>query len=96
MPQTIKEKYENADTWQEKANTINFYHKLMKLKKKKHGLKETALYFDGSVSRICEDIQLAENMDFVSICPSRKMAIAMLKSKPDVVPIKPTTDNGKS
>lgn len=96
MGLTIKEKYERSDTWQERANTINFYHKLKRMTEKKHTLKATADYFGLSLGLVCEDIQLAENMELVKDCISRKTALTMLKEH-EIKAIEPVKEtNGRT
>lgn len=88
MAQTVREKYEDSDDWRERAHVINFYHKLKKVGDKKHKLADTAKYFGVSVALICEDIQLAENMEKLVDAPSRKQALVTLRNW--VEPIVPT------
>jgi hypothetical protein len=77
---TLKEKHDEADTWQEKVLTINFYHCLMVAKKPKWGMRETAQYFQISLGQVSESILLAINIELVKHHDLRKDAMAVVKA----------------
>jgi len=79
---TIKEKYENENKWKQKVILMNFYHKMMVLKRKKNWtIKATARYFGVSMGLVSENLKLAKQLDDVDGCKNRKDALLKLNKR---------------
>lgn len=74
---TLREKFEKCITWQDKVRYINLYHALMTFRKDKWNIRKTALYFGISIGLVSENLRLAEHMDHVKQCITRKEALVL-------------------
>lgn len=80
MNQIIKDRYEDAKTWQDRALIIQFYHLYMTNREDKWSIRETAGYFKISTGLVSEDLKLAKNVDNgIREIGNRKDAIKYLK-----------------
>jgi hypothetical protein len=78
---TLREHYDKAKSWQRKAVIISFYHNGMVLKKKgKWKLKQTAAYFNISIGKTSEDINICLNLNLIKHHNFRQDALAQLKN----------------
>jgi hypothetical protein len=77
---TLKEHYDKAKTWQRKATIISFYHNGMVLKKRgKWKLRQTADYFNVSIGKVSEDINLCLNLGIIKHHTFRQNALEQLR-----------------
>ena len=72
---TFKEKYNQTLHWLPKITTINLYHQMMIAHKNHWTIRGTAEYFGVSIGLVSENLRLAERIDEVKGCNSRKEAL---------------------
>jgi hypothetical protein len=76
---TYKEKYDQSDTWQEKAAIISQFHWYKSLKTDNWSMKKTAKYFDVSIGLVSENVTIIKNFDKVKHMEFRQQAIDYLR-----------------
>ena len=77
---TYRDAYKLAKQWHRKASIISAFHYKHMLLNKKWRIKDTAKYFDVSVGKVSEDIQLVLKMSSVRQCETRALALILLRS----------------
>ena len=80
---TFIERYQIAETWQEKALVMSLYH-LAASERKDWTIKKTALVFGVSIGLASENIKLANAIDsgsHVINCKTRQEALTKLERK---------------
>jgi len=78
---TYKEKFNNCEAWQDRATILNLYHVLMTVKEGHWKMVNTAVYFGKSTGYTSESINIAEHIELVRHCKTRKEALELLNGR---------------
>lgn len=76
---TYKDKFNNCEAWHQRATILNLYHVLMCVRDKNWKLADTARYFDKSIGYVSESISLANHIELVRECKTRKEALERIR-----------------
>ncbi len=77
----FSEKYRLADNWLSKVKVIALYHHIKVFKYSHWTLRNTADYFNVSVSLVSENILLGHNLDKIESCKSRTDALKIVRKR---------------
>jgi len=76
---TPQDLFKQKKEWQDKVALVSYLHHKMILKDKSWTVKDTAHYFEISIGLVSENLKLAEYLDKVKVCKTRKQALTLLR-----------------